>query len=213
MNIMARITLIFGCLLSVTGFSMDLADARQLDLGTTVTVEGYVTVASGSFTGSTFDQGFAIQDDTAGIYVSIADNPDLNLNAHVRVTGTLAESFNLLILQTDLANIEVLPGAKRQPSAEVATGDINETTEGLLIAIEGTVTRGPQDDLPYGWKLWVDDGSGEITIFIPSTVSFNPFDVPWLVPGVDVRLTGFSGEFDDHYELNPRRRGDLVKMN
>jgi len=57
--------------------TIDIAAARALPLGTVVTVEGSVTVPSGDFSSSTFDEGFAIQDDTAGIFVSIAADLDL----------------------------------------------------------------------------------------------------------------------------------------
>lgn len=55
--------------------TISIADARNKPLGTVVTVEGSVTVPSASFTSSTFDQGFAIQDATAGIYVSTTFDP------------------------------------------------------------------------------------------------------------------------------------------
>ena len=53
---------------------ISIAEARTLPLGTVVTVDGSVTVASGAFSSSTGDQGFAIQDHTGGIYVSTPDN-------------------------------------------------------------------------------------------------------------------------------------------
>jgi len=206
------VVLILAFSMSVSAIADGIEDARTQALGTTVTIEGYVTVASGTFTGFSFDQGFAIQDDDAGIYVSVAVNPSLNLNKHVRVTGTLSTSYNQLVLSADVADVEILQGAKRISSSEMNTGSINNTSEGLLVAVEGAVTSGPFDDLPYGWKFFMDDGSGDITIYIASTVNFNPIDVPWLVPGQQVRLTGLSSEFGDHFEIEPRRRGDLVKI-
>ena len=47
--------------------TISIAEARSLPLGTVVTIDGAVTVPSGAFSSSTFDQGFAIQDRTAGI--------------------------------------------------------------------------------------------------------------------------------------------------
>src|SRR5262245_52555086 len=79
----------------------DIADARALPLGSTVTVKCSVTVPSGVFSSSTFDQGFAIQDHSGGIYVSIATNLGLAPRRQVRVTGHLADSFGLLILVVD----------------------------------------------------------------------------------------------------------------
>jgi len=199
--------------LSLPAIAGDIADARAQGPGAIVTVEGYVTAPSGVFSGFSFDQGFAIQDHSAGIYVSVAENSALQLNKHVRVTGTLSSSFNQLVLAANVADVQVLNGAKHIATTPVSTGDINDDSEGLLVSVEGLVTVGPVDDLPFGWKFYLDDGSGEITIFIASTVNLNPFDVPWLMPGQKVRLTGFSSEFDDHFEINPRRQGDLIPMN
>src|ERR1700732_52627 len=59
---------------------MDIGAARALPLGTVVTVEGSVTVPSGLLSsGGSLDQGFAIQDRTGGIYVSVATNLGLIL--------------------------------------------------------------------------------------------------------------------------------------
>ena len=65
--------------------------------------------------------------------------------------------------------------------------------------------------MPYGYKFLMDDGSGEITIFIASTVNINPFELLWLVPRQKIRVTGLSSEFDDLFEVNPRRRADLTR--
>src|SRR5262249_45104903 len=74
-----------------------IAAARALPLGTVVTVEGSVTVPSGVFASSFFDEGFAIQDLTGGIYVSMADNLGLRFRQEARVTGTLTDSGGLLV--------------------------------------------------------------------------------------------------------------------
>ncbi|SRR6266536_475145 len=66
--------------------------ARSLPLGTVVTVDGSVIVPSGAFSSSTFDQGFAIQDRTGGIYVSVGDDLGFAPRQQVRVSGTLADS-------------------------------------------------------------------------------------------------------------------------
>ena len=208
MKIFAAVTMI----LSMSAMAEGIDDARSQDIGTQVTVEGYVTVPSGRFAGSSFDQGFAIEDKDAGIYISVATNPGLKLNKRVSVTGTLSSSYNQLMISADTADIQVLTGARHIKPTKMDTGSINDDSEGSLVKVKGTVTSEPIDDLPYGWKFLMDDGSGEITVFIPSTVNLNPFDIPFLVPGQKIRLIGLSSEFDDHFEINPRRRGDLVKV-
>ena len=67
--------------------TITIAEARALPLGTVVTIDGVVTVPSGAFNSSTFDQGFAIQDRTGGIYISVPDNNGFGLRQQVRVTG------------------------------------------------------------------------------------------------------------------------------
>jgi hypothetical protein len=188
-----------------------IADARAEPLGTVVTVEGAITVPSGRFAASTFDQGFAVEDDTAGIYVSIAENQGLNYNRHVRVTGTLDDDgFGLLVLRpADASDVETIPGATLIEAQPVATGDVSEATEGSLVEVSGTVTRGPTDDLPFGYSVFVDDGSGETQIFIPATTGVNPFTIPWVEVGQAIRVTGFGAQFLSQYEVLPRKRGDL----
>lgn len=195
--------------------TISIADARNLPLGTVVTVEGSVTVPSGSYTSSTFDQGFAIQDETAGIYVSTADNSGLNFHHRVRVTGTLDDDgFGLLVLRpASEADVVKIPGASNIAPAEVATGDVSEATEGLLVEVEGVITRGPTDDLPFGFSVFIDDGTGETQIFIPATTGVNPFDIPWVTVGNSIRVTGFSAQFLSQYEVLPRFRGDIQPAN
>src|SRR5215475_9183442 len=80
--------------------TISIDEARSLPLGTVVTIDGSVTVSSGAFSSSTFDQGFAIQDQTGGIYVSTSDNLGFAPRQQVRVTGELADTVlpGLLVL-------------------------------------------------------------------------------------------------------------------
>src|SRR5262245_9635427 len=91
-----------GLAAPVAAPTIDIGAARALPLGSSVTVRGSVTVPSGVFRSSTFDEGFAIQDRTGGIYVSIATNLGLAPRQQVRVTGRLADNgFGLLTLVVD----------------------------------------------------------------------------------------------------------------
>src|SRR5258706_7158876 len=125
-----------------TNFPIPIAVARHLPLGTVVTVEGSVTVPSGVFASSFFDEGFAVQDLTAGIYVSMADNLGLKFRQEARVTGTLADSGGLLIL-IPLSDADVSTqgrGDKVEPLF-VSTGAIGEATEGRIVLVVGRITR------------------------------------------------------------------------
>ena len=190
---------------------ISIADARNQTPGTIVTVEGSVTVQSGAFNSSTFDQGFAIQDKTAGIYVSTTENPNLNLHRHVRVTGVVADDgFGLLILRpASLADVETLTGASLVRPASVSIGGVSEATEGKLVEIAGAVTRPVRQDLSFGFSVFIDDGTGEVQVFIPASTGVDPFTIPFITPGARIRVVGFSGQFQTQYEVLPRRRGDI----
>ena len=190
---------------------ISIAEARSLPASTVVTVEGSVTVPSGDFASSTFDQGFVIQDDTAGIYVSTSDNLKLNFHRRVRVTGAVADNGVglLILLPASPAGVETLPGASAVEPEPVATGDIGEATEGSLVEVTGTITRPIIDDLPFGYQVFIDDGSGEVQIFICASTGINPFQIPFMEEGARITVVGSSGQFLAQYESLPRHRGDI----
>ncbi len=191
------------------GHVISIAEARTRPLGSVVTVDGSVTTPSGVFESSFFDQGFALQDRTAGIYVSVPQSLGLAPRAQARVTGTLADSFGLLILVPANPAQDVKPhgvGPKVRPRL-LRTGSVNEASEGLLVRSVGTITQAPSSDLPYGYKFSIDDGSGELTIFVNVQTGI---DLSGLAVGQVVSVTGFSSQFDTHYEIDPRGPDDVV---
>jgi uncharacterized protein YdeI (BOF family) len=187
--------------------AIPIGQARSLPLGTVVTIDGFVTVASGTFSSSTFDEGFAIQDSTGGIYVSVPVNHSLSPRQQVRVTGTLADNVlpGLLVL-TDVTAIKVQGRGPRVQAVAVATGDVSEATEGTIVKITGTITQPIVNDLPFGFIIFVNDGSGEINVFVCASTGI---DVSGLSPGQTIEVTGFSGQYADHFEVDPRTQDDI----
>jgi hypothetical protein len=186
--------------------TIDIADARALPLGSTVTVKGSVTVPSGVFSSSTYDQGFAIQDRTAGIYVSIATNLGLAPREQVRVTGQLANIANqLTLVVASPADVKKLGAGPKVHPQSFDTGEISEATEGLLVTVEGTITR-IIIDLPYGYQVFIDDGSGETQVFVCASAGI---DVSGWAVGQTLRATGFSGQYAAQYEVLPRGPSDV----
>jgi len=184
---------------------VSIAKARTMPLGTVVTVAGTVTTPPGAFESSFFDKGFGLQDRSAGIYVSVAADPGVSLRSQVRVTGTLRDSFGLLILvSSDLTRYG--KGSAVRPRS-VSTGAVGERTEGSLVCVIARITQAPASDLPYGFKFFVDDGSGELTIFVNTQTGI---DLSGLRVGQTVRVTGFSSQFDTHYEIDPRFPSDIT---
>ena len=187
--------------------SISIAEARGLPLGTVVTIDGSVTVPSGAFSSSTFDQGFAIQDHTGGIYVSVANNPGLALRQQVRVTGTLADTVlpGLLVL-VNVTDIKTHGSGPKVQALPVSTGDVGEATEGKLVTITGTIAQPIVNDLPFGFIIVLNDGSGDVNVFVCASTGI---DVSGLSQGQTIEVTGFSGQFADHFEVDPRVQDDI----
>jgi hypothetical protein len=189
--------------------AISIARARTLPLGTVVTVEGSVSTPSGAFESSFFDKGFGLQDLTGGIFISSQTNLGLAPRARARVTGALQETFGLRILvpanpATDVVRrgngLGVLP-------LWLPTRAISEASEGLLVQVFGRISTAPSSDLPYGYKFSVNDGSGAAQIFVNTQTGI---DVSTLHAGQLVSITGFSSQFDDHYEIDPRSPADVL---
>ena len=181
-----------------------IAEARQQAQGTAVTVEGLVTVPSGDFRSSSEDNGFAVQDQTGGIWVSLKENLHLRLGQRVRVAGTLGQSQEKLQINTDPASVKALPGKELR----VATGHVGAATLGFLITVEGTLTEPVQKDAQYGYKVFIDDGTGQAQVYINRTTNIDP-RAPYLKPGRAIRVTGFGNQYGTTYEIDPRSQSDV----
>ena len=186
---------------------LDIGAARALPLGTVVTVEGSVTVPSGLFSsGGTLDQGFAIQDRTGGIYVSVATNLGLTLRRRVLVTGQLAQANGFLILvPASTGDVEVRGRGPGVRPLWLRTGSVGPANQGLLVRVVGTITQPLAPDPPFGIQVVVDDGSGPLRIFVNTSTGI---DLSGLAPGQLLSVTGLSDEFDTP-EIDPRFQSDL----
>ena len=186
--------------------TISIAEARSLPLGTVVTIDGSVTMPSGACASSAaaLNQGFAIQDRTGGIFVSVEEDLGFAPRQQVRVTGQLADSgFGMLVL-TDVTDIKPHGRGPRVRPLALATGEVSEATEGTLVTIRGTITA-LDDTPPFGFTITLDDGSGDVHAFVCASTDI---DVSGLSTGQNIEVTGLSGQFDD-YEVNPRFQSDI----
>jgi len=174
-------------------------------------VDGSVTTPSGAFESSFFDKGFGLQDKTAGIFISSQVDLHVAPRRQARVTGTLQDASGLLILvPSDPSDVKLHgAGPKVQPKW-VATAGVSEATEGLIVRVVGTIIQPPASDPPYGFKFTVDDGSGEVQIFVNTQTGI---DLSGLAAGQTVSVTGFSSQFETHYEIDPRSPADIEVPN
>jgi hypothetical protein len=177
-----------------------IARARDLPLGTTVTVRGTVTVPSNAF-----DAGFAIQQAHAGIYVLDSLGANRAIADEVEVTGTLVDSFGLLAIQPTAVTARG-HGDPIEPHHR-KTRKVGEATEGQLLQLEGQMVGDLVDDGPFGFKLDIDDGSGPIQIFLfPGT----GISTAGLHAGVTIDVVCFSNQFDTIFECDPPTADDFT---
>jgi len=187
-----------------------IATARRLSSGTTVTLKGFVTVPPGLFASFTGEQGFAIEDSSGGVYVALESETHLLLGKEVRIIGQLAEIAKLIVVSSRIELVEQLTRQFSVQPESVTTGAISAATEGRLVRIHGAITRPIGDDRPYGYKIFIDDGSGEIQVFVPVSTGIDPFALPGLQVGQRLAVVGFSGRFNETYEVIPRFAEDLT---
>lgn len=57
--------------------------------------------------------------------------------------------------------------------------------------------------MPYGYSVFIDDGSGETQVFMPASTGVNPFRIRLFEVGVGIRVTGFGGQYQSQYEVLP----------
>ncbi len=66
------------------------------------------------------------------------------------------------------------------------------------------------NDLPFGFIIFINDGSGEVHSFVAASTGI---DVSGLSPGQTIEVTGFSGEFAGSFEVDPRTQDDIRIVN
>lgn len=140
---------------------------------------------------------------------ALPDTRRLTLGVAWRITAHMSRrmwaSIAVILLLaggcSDRRRIEATPSPQR-----VATGSVGAASVGRLLRIRGRLVSNVVDDQPYGWKLYVDDGSGQALVFIATDTAI---DVSRWQRGQEIVVTGIGGQYGDHYELLPRMQSDL----
>lgn len=210
MRWISRLPAVAGVIVfSVLGVASAAGDsiqaARSAPEGTAVTVSGVVSVPSGAMDPN--DLGFAIQSGKYGIYIHDSLGGDYQVGDTVTVTGVVGDNFGQVYGVYPDA-IAVTGSHPVHPAKPTDTADVSEETEGSLVRVRGVVTDGVTADPPYGWFFHVDDGSGPVSVFV---YTGSGIDTSGIEAGDDLEITAFSGQFLDHYEINPRFQSDIVE--
>jgi len=184
--------------------TVSIKEARSMSIGEPVRVSGTVTVQSGAF-GSSSSSGFAVQDYSAGIYIVDAIHA-FKLGDRVTVSGKRGAANGQLNIILESA--EKLRGFGKVIPIRVKTGNVGESEEGILIQVEGYVTQ-TKDDPPYGYKVLIDDSSGEYQVFVNASTGLVERAKDWKV-GDFVSVIGFAGQYETTHEIMPRIFSDIT---
>ena len=210
-----------------------LSTIRDAVAGTEMTVEGYISVAPGTFESSTGEVGFAIQDFSSGVYIQVSsalalDLSGFSLGDRVRVTGVVGDLDQLITLTIDeLADILPLIGGFIFFPGALDTAQIDDTVnnpegEANIVGLNGVIVVDPdgsgetvlRDEDPisgqlFGWKIWLDDGSGVAQTFWHPTADMDPEALTFITAGTPMRINGFLNRHIDQYEVFPRGDFDV----
>lgn len=173
---------------------MSISAFRELGDDDAGTVEGVVTVLPGVLS----TQYFYIQDQASGIQIYSYSKtfPTLKEGDRVRVTGVRTSTREEARLKIDsVGAIQVLRGGSA-PAARVVTA-LNESIEGLLVRVSGTVTDHSTTE------SLLDD---LLTVAIKSSAGI---DNSMLKEGNAVKVVGIVSQSDEEYRVLPRRNEDI----
>ena len=186
-----------------------IAAARQQPAGTEVVVTGIITVPSQHFASANEDQGFALEDETGGIYITTPLTTDFQLGQTLKVIGVLMDDGHGQRM-VELRGWQVQDQSVSAIVPRLVTiREAGKNLDGRLVKVQGTITQPLENDTPYGDRLWIQDDTGSLQVYIPKSTPIHPETMSFLQPGNKVRVTGLSSQFDDSDEVIPRLQEDI----
>jgi hypothetical protein len=187
---------------------ISIADVRAASVGATVRIRGVVTLPSGLVeTGSA-----VIADPSGAILVRSSSNlAPLRRGQLVELTGTRSTRSGMASVR--ISQPALVLGTQPDPVAPSrATGQIREADEALLVVVRGVVADGPRRTSGGSLTLTLNDGSGELRVFVAGATGITAGSLPtasWVeVRGVVGQQTTGSAPTSG-YRLWPRDRADV----
>ncbi len=183
---------------------ISISDARDLPLGSTVTIEGVAT------NGDELGVIRFLQDSNGAIAVypgsgsqsGFANN--VSVGSLVQVTGVLKNFHNLLEIDpvtsyTVLSLDEPLP-----PPLAISPYGVYETNEARLVRVENVVFEEGGAEFAAGLHTYSDGSeTGQLYLNSGSPLIGHP------IPTNTVHITGIASQYDNEYQLLPRTTTDI----
>lgn len=186
--------------------SITIAEARSLPDGSTATISG-VALTSSAFS----EGGGYLTDGETGIAVLLSDG-SFARSAVVTVRGTIDDRYAQRTLRAAATDLAVIGSGADPSPLVVTTAEVDESVEGQLIQLSGTILGVPTA-LSTGLAFDVDDGSGPVRVLV--TTGSNIDTAAW-VTGARLDLVGVVGQRDatgtgtTGYRVQPRDTADIL---
>ena len=192
-------------------------DNKADNYGQTFAIEGTVTVASSAATSTNaFFDCMYVQDETGGITVFGISETPIKVGQKVRVEGTVDDYLGdtELALSNEFTDVTIIDESinEIQPTKLSTEDSMLESNEGLLVQIEGTVTR------MEGQNIYVNDGSGEARAYVEGYIgSSSGADRDYtkrIKVGDKVSIVGLASEDGEEFKkrLRVRDTDEIVKL-
>jgi DNA/RNA endonuclease YhcR with UshA esterase domain len=125
--------------------------------------------------------------------------------SQVRVSGEIDEyQGDLEVIPQAGADVVVIARGERPPLEQRAVNAITPSDEGRIFTVEGRVTRIES----HGWlKIWINDGTGELLIFVPERAV--EYLLAGIGGGVRLRVTGEVDIYQGVLEIIPLAAADV----
>lgn len=186
-----------------------IAEAKNMQLGKKVQVEGLVT--------SVIGQNFFVEQDGAAIYV-YANKYSYKISAQVGNKISFVADVSTYKGQTQLANIEdkkieVLSEGNELPEPiELSVTDAGAEYEGRVVVLKDVVVKSVDADTSNGYSVVVDQQGETFTVRIDKYVD-PMIDANLFTVGNTYNITGAISKYNDSYQLLVRSEDDIRSSN
>lgn len=186
--------------------SITIAEARALPDGAIATIEGVALTAS-----DFHDGGGYVVDATGGIAVLLTDGA-FPRGSRLQVTGELDDRFSQRTVRAASGDVIVVGDGSDASPVGSTTGGVDESSEGVLVAIAGTIV-GSATELTTGRAYDLDDGSGAVRVLVGTATGI---DTAAWTSGTAIAVVGVVGQRDSTgsgtvgYRVMPRDAADIT---
>ncbi len=200
----------------VAGGVIPIATARTLK-DAELTIEGTATMYTGGYYAGGGNTKFYIQDESGGIQVQVFGGEgtvNVNIGARVRVHGVIGayRGAAQIVPVTVPDDVEILASpvdnSPVQPLAVTPGEAQDETLEGLLLQVEGVITRLDEFTYSYEIDLTGEDGA-TLTLYVDKLTGIN---IEAFQTGQQLRAAGILEARDGQRKLYPRTQSDLQEI-